>query len=172
MKLGDNTPFTALQYIISSVTMIRAEHSFFITNISKNLVLDVLAKPWQSYSHKKVTFWGKSTASFAVYLTTLGRSILFSHFAKKLASHNSMQKKDNKVDNKTAYKEERQNESERERKIEIDSKQNGLCACTKNPIGLVEKYSWLSITRTFANSNLALTRTKIDFLCFYFIYLL
>ena len=45
MKLGDNTPFTALQYIISSVTMIRAEHSFFITNISKNLVLDVLAKP-------------------------------------------------------------------------------------------------------------------------------
>ena len=37
MKLGDNTPFTALQYIISSVTMIRAEHSFFITNISKNL---------------------------------------------------------------------------------------------------------------------------------------
>ena len=32
-----------------------------------------------------------------------------------------MQKKDNKVGNKTAYKEETQNESERERKIEIDS---------------------------------------------------
>ena len=37
-----------------------------------------------------------------------------------------MQKKDNKVDNKTAYKEERQNESERERKIEIDSETKWL----------------------------------------------
>lgn len=125
MKLGDNTPFTALQYIISSVTMIRAEHSFFITNISKNLVLDVLAKAWQSYSHKKVTFWGKSTANFAVYLLILEDQFFF-HFAKKLAIHNSMQKKDNKVGNKTAYKEERQNESERERKIEIDSKTKWL----------------------------------------------
>ena len=45
-----------------------------------------------------------------------------------------MQKKDNKVDNKTAYKEERQNESERERKIEIDSK-------TKWLVRMHEKYS-------------------------------
>ena len=37
-----------------------------------------------------------------------------------------MQKKDNKVGNKTAYKEERQNESERERKIEIDLKTKWL----------------------------------------------
>ena len=37
-----------------------------------------------------------------------------------------MQKKDNKVNNKTAYKEERQNESERERKIEIDSETKWL----------------------------------------------
>ena len=45
-----------------------------------------------------------------------------------------MQKKDNKVGNKTAYKEERQNESERERKIEIDSK-------TKWLVRMREKYS-------------------------------
>ena len=32
MKLGDNTPFTALQYIISSVTMISAEHSGIFYN--------------------------------------------------------------------------------------------------------------------------------------------
>ena len=37
-----------------------------------------------------------------------------------------MQEKDNKVGNKTADKEERQNESERERKIEIDSKTKWL----------------------------------------------
>ena len=148
MKLGDNTPFTALQYIISSVTMIRAEHSFFITNISKNLVLDVLAKPWQSYSHKKVTFWGKSTASFAVYLTTLGRSNLFFHFAKKLASHNSMQKKDNKVGNKTACKEERQNESERERKSEIDSKTKWLVRMHEKSDRISRKILEPSLTRT------------------------
>ena len=41
---------------------------------------------------------------------------------KTLASHNSMQRKDDKVSNKTAYKQERQRKKrERETKIEIDS---------------------------------------------------
>ena len=43
-----------------------------------------------------------------------------------------MQKKDNKVGNKTAYKEETQNESERERKIEIDSKTKWLVRMHEN----------------------------------------
>ena len=41
---------------------------------------------------------------------------------KTLAGHNSMQRKDDKVSNKTAYKQERQRKKrERETKIEIDS---------------------------------------------------
>ena len=60
-----------------------------------------------------------------------------------------MQKKDNKVGNKTAYKEERQNESERERKIKIDSK-------TKWLVRMHEKSDWISrkIQLTLDNSNL------------------
>ena len=43
-------------------------------------------------------------------------------FPKTLASHNSMQMKDDKVSNKTAYKQERQKKKrERETKIKIDS---------------------------------------------------
>ena len=43
-------------------------------------------------------------------------------FPKKLASHNSMRKKDRKAGNKTANKEERKKEKgQRERKIERDS---------------------------------------------------
>ena len=43
-------------------------------------------------------------------------------FQKKLASHNSMQKKDDKVGNKTVYKRERQRrKTERVKKIKIDS---------------------------------------------------
>ena len=60
-----------------------------------------------------------------------------------------MQKKDNKVGKKTAYKEERQNESERERKIEIDSK-------TKWLVRMHEKSDRISrkIQLTLDNSNL------------------
>ena len=43
-------------------------------------------------------------------------------FSKKFASHNSMQKKEDKVGHKTANKKERQRKKrERERKIKIDS---------------------------------------------------
>ena len=78
-----------------------------------------------------------------------------------------MQKKDNKVGNKTAYKEERQTESEGERNIEIDSK-------TKWLVRMREKSDRISrkIQLTLDNSNLALTRTKIDFPWISFIYLL
>ena len=67
------------------------------------------------HSQKKVTFWEKSTANFAVYLLLFEDYIC--RFPKKLASHNSMQKKDDNVGNKTANKGERQRkkESERER---------------------------------------------------------
>ena len=69
---------------------------------------------------KKVTFWGKSTANFNVYLLLFEDYIC--PFPKKLASHNSMQKKDNKVGNKTANKEEGQRKkTEQDGKIEIDS---------------------------------------------------
>ena len=67
------------------------------------------------HSQKKVTFWEKSTANFAVYLLLFEDYIC--RFPKTLASHNSMQKKDDKAGNKTANKGERQRkkESERER---------------------------------------------------------
>ena len=60
-----------------------------------------------------------------------------------------MQKKDNKVGKKAAYKEERQNESERERKIGIDSK-------TKWLVRMHEKSDRISqkIQLTLDNSNL------------------
>ena len=69
---------------------------------------------------KKVTFWGKIHCRFCCLHTTLWR--LICPFPKKLASHNSMQNKDDKVGNKTANKQGRQRERrQQERKIEIDS---------------------------------------------------
>ena len=67
-----------------------------------------------------------------------------------MASHNSMQKKDDKVGNKTANKEERQRKKrERERKIEKDLTKNNNWlvhmrekhkSCFKNYVLLVGKY--------------------------------
>ena len=63
----------------------------------------------------------KSTANFAAVYILLFENLICP-FPKNLASHNSMQKKDYKVGNKIAYKEERQRKKrERERKMEIDS---------------------------------------------------
>ena len=71
------------------------------------------------HSLKKVTFCGKIHCQFRC---TLARWRLICPFPKKLASHNSMQNKDNKVGNKTATKQERQREKrQQERKIEIHS---------------------------------------------------
>ena len=53
--------------------------------------------------------------------------IEFVPFQKKLASHNSMQKKDDKEGNKTAYKRERQRrKGERVKKIKIDLQKKHL----------------------------------------------
>ena len=87
------------------------------------------------HSLKKVTFWGKIHCQFRCLHTTLWRLICLFH--KKLASHNSMQNKDDKVGNKTANKQERQRKKrEQERKIEIDSQKKGpkfgFWACVKN----------------------------------------
>ena len=67
-------------------------------------------------------FGEESIANFrSVYILLFENKI--SPFPKTLASHNSMQKKDDKVGNKTTNKEgEKQKKSERERKIEIDSR--------------------------------------------------
>ena len=71
------------------------------------------------HSQKKVTFSGTIHCQFLCLPTTLWR--LICPFPKKLASHNSIQKKDDKVGNKTANKDERQRKRrERERNIEID----------------------------------------------------
>ena len=50
-----------------------------------------------------VTFWGKTHCQFPVYIL-LFEDYLICLFPKKLASHNSMQNKDDKVGNKTANK--------------------------------------------------------------------
>ena len=42
-------------------------------------------------------------------------------------------------------------------------KKVSLCLYAPYGYGLRKTYTWLPITRTLANSNLALTRTKIDF---------
>ena len=70
---------------------------------------------------KKVTFWGKSTANFTVYLLLFEDHIC--PFPKKLASHNSMQiRKTIMWANKTANKEEGlRKKRQRDGKIETDS---------------------------------------------------
>ena len=92
------------------------------------------------HSQKKVTFWGKIhlTANFAVYLLLFENYIC--PFPKKLARHNSTQKKDHKAGNKTANKGERlgirrAREKDRNRfakKSPSPSPNCSLCACVKN----------------------------------------
>ena len=63
---------------------------------------------------------GKNPLPISLF-TYYSLKIKFVPFQKKLASHNSMEKKDDKVGNKTAYKRERQRRKiEREKKIKID----------------------------------------------------
>ena len=98
------------------------------------------------HSLKKVTFWGKIHCQFRCLHTTLWR-LICPGFPKKLASHNSMQNKDDKVGNKTANKQERQREKrEQERKIEKDSQKRSkfwlLRMCEKQKSSLISQISW------------------------------
>ena len=64
---------------------------------------------------------GKNPLPISLF-TYYSLKIKFVPFQKKLASHNSMEKKDDKVGKKTAYKRERQRRKrERVKKIKIDS---------------------------------------------------
>lgn len=78
--------------------------------------LDILTNPDRVTRKDQVAFWGKSTANFAIYLLLFVGEICT--FPKTLTSHNSLQKQDDEVDNKTAYKNWERKESMRERKIE------------------------------------------------------
>ena len=72
----------------------------------------------KSCQNYKVTFWGKNPLPVSLFTYYS----LSCPFPKKLASHNLVLNKDDKVGNKTANKQERQSEKrEQERKIEIDS---------------------------------------------------
>ena len=80
------------------------------------LVLDILTNTVIVTLTKKGNILGKIHCQFFCLHTTL-----FCPFPKKLASHNSMKNKDDKVGNRTANKQERQRtKREQERKIEID----------------------------------------------------
>ena len=74
------------------------------------LLLDILTNPSIVRLTKKVTFWGK--IHHHSLFTYYSLKIIFVPFLKQLARQNSMQKKDDKVGNKTANNEERQRTKE------------------------------------------------------------
>ena len=80
------------------------------------LFLDILTNPVRVTLTKKGIILVKNPLLISLS-TYYSLKIQFCPFPKKLASHNSMQKKDDKVGNKTANKQERQREKrEQERK--------------------------------------------------------
>ena len=87
------------------------------SNVSKDrcfqqyLVLEILLT--ELHTKTKLHFGEKSNVNFAIFLLLFADEICL--FPKSLASHNSMQIKDDKVGNSTGYKKERQREKTKDR---------------------------------------------------------
>ena len=132
-------------------------NNFKDRSFQRYLTLDILTNPVRLTLTKKGNISGKNP--LPVLLFTYYSLKLNCPFSKKLASHNFMQNKDDKVGYKTANKQERQRKKrEQERKIEIDSqKEVEILAFahawkTKklfNYIRLVEKHAIFSLQNSF-----------------------